>query len=72
MFGEGELVEYYKINFLLVNEHNFTLSDIELMTPYEREIYIVLLLEHLEKKKEAMKSGGGRSIEEGFFGGGWQ
>lgn len=52
MVGDGELLDLMKSNFLLMNEHGFTLTEIEDMTPYEREIYILLLLDHLEKKKK--------------------
>lgn len=54
MFGNGELIEYYRVNLLLVNEHGFSLTEIENMTPYEREVYILILLTHLKKKKDAL------------------
>jgi hypothetical protein len=53
MIGNGELLDLMKSNFLLMNEHHFSLSEIEDMVPYEREIYIMLLLDHLEFKKKA-------------------
>lgn len=56
MFGNGELIEYYKINTLLMKEHGFSLSEIENMTPYEREIYIHVLINHLKKKQEAIQN----------------
>ncbi len=57
MFAEngGELIDYYKTNFLLQKKHNFSLSEIENMVPFEREIYIMLLLELLEKEKNTPK-----------------
>ena len=55
MFGNGELIEYYRVNFLLMNEHNFSLAEIEDMTPYEKEIYVLLLINHLKKKTEMQK-----------------
>jgi hypothetical protein len=50
MYGNGELMDYLQTNFLLMNEHHFRLSEIEEMLPYERHIYIMLLLAHLDKK----------------------
>ena len=50
MFVNDELMDYLQTNFLLINEHNFSLSEIENMLPYERQIYIMLLLAHLDKK----------------------
>jgi hypothetical protein len=40
-----------------MNEHHFSLSEIEDMVPYEREIYIMLLLDHLERKKKNLQQG---------------
>ncbi len=48
----GELMDYLQTNFLLMNEHHFNLSEIENMIPYERQIYIMLLLAHLDKKNK--------------------
>ena len=52
----GELIDIFKTDFLLFNEHNFILNDIDSMIPYEREIYVKILIDHLEKKKEASKA----------------
>lgn len=56
IFANGELIEFFRVNFLLMNEHNFSLSEIELMTPYEREIYVLLLMSHLKQKQEKLKN----------------
>jgi hypothetical protein len=56
MFGnDGQMLhDYYKTNFILMNKHEFRLSEIEdNMYPWERELYISLLLEMLEKEKNA-------------------
>jgi hypothetical protein len=37
----------------LAQHHKYLISDIEGLLPYERDIYIDLLLEFLEKQKEA-------------------
>lgn len=55
MFATGELADIYKTDFLLSKEHNITLSEIDNMIPYERLIYIHIVMEYLEKKKKAMK-----------------
>lgn len=54
MVGNDELVDLLKTNFLLMHEHNFSLTEIEEMVPYEREIYLLMLIEHLEKKKKQL------------------
>jgi len=45
-----DLVSYYKINFALMQHHKYSLSDIENMIPWEREIYISLLKQHIEEE----------------------
>lgn len=34
---------------------NYSLSDIEYMMPWEREIYLTLLNEHLKEREEELK-----------------
>jgi hypothetical protein len=45
-----DLVSYYRINFALMQHHKYSLSDIENMIPWEREIYISLLKQHIEEE----------------------
>lgn len=46
------------MNFLLAFEYNFDINILESMIPYEREIYVSMLLDHLEKKKKAKQQKG--------------
>tara|TARA_R100001377_G_scaffold80563_1_gene59548 strand:+ start:392 stop:529 length:138 start_codon:yes stop_codon:yes gene_type:complete len=39
----------------MVQHHNWSLTELEEMMPWEREIYVGLLLEFLEKEEEEMK-----------------
>tara|TARA_B100001113_G_scaffold216703_1_gene177774 strand:+ start:894 stop:1076 length:183 start_codon:yes stop_codon:yes gene_type:complete len=55
-----DLVSYYKINFALMQHHKYSLSDIENMIPWEREIYLSLLKQFIEEenlKNQAANSG---------------
>lgn len=45
----------YKTNFLLMQEHNYSLTELENMIPWEREVYVSMLIEHLNKKSEENK-----------------
>ena len=38
-------------NFALMQHHNWSLSDIESMIPWEREVYVGYLVKFLEKQK---------------------
>lgn len=41
-----------------MQHHNYSLSDLENMIPYEREIYINLLAQFLQEQKEKMEQMG--------------
>lgn len=49
------LYEYYKINFLMQQEHSWSIAMIEEFIPFERDVYIGLLAEHIQKKIEQQK-----------------
>lgn len=36
--------------------HNYSLADVEDMIPFEREIYVSLLVRHLEEEKQRIES----------------
>ena len=38
------------MNFSLMKHHNWSLSDVENMMPWEREIYTNLLMQYLEEE----------------------
>jgi len=43
---------YYKTNFALMQHHKYSLSDIENMMPFERQVYVSLLTQYLEQVKQ--------------------
>lgn len=49
------LVSYYKINYQLMQNHKYSLSDLEEMIPWEREIYLEMLLAEIKERKEEMQ-----------------
>ena len=49
------LVNYYNTNFQMMQHHKYSLNELEDMMPWEREIYIKLLLNHLEEESERNK-----------------
>ena len=50
-----DLVSYYKLNFALMQHHKYSLTELENMIPWEREIYVGLLLQHLEEEEMKRK-----------------
>ena len=49
------LVNYYRTNFQLMQVHNYSLSELENMMPWEREIYVTLLIQHIKEENEKNK-----------------
>jgi len=52
------LENYYKINFALMQYHKYSLTEIENMIPWERDIYVELLKAHLEEEKQKQQQNG--------------
>ena len=47
-----DLETFYRINFALMQYHKYSLSDVEYMMPWEREIYLALLEQHIVDEEE--------------------
>ena len=47
-------------NFSLMQHHNYSLTELENMMPWEREIYVDMLMEHIneENKKQEEQNRG--------------
>ena len=52
LLSHNTLANYYSTVFALVQHHKYSISEIENLIPYERDIYISMLQEHLKKEKE--------------------
>ena len=46
-----DLESYYRINFALLQYHKYSLTEVENLIPWERDIYIGMLKQHLEDEK---------------------
>tara|TARA_A100001388_G_C28666533_1_gene449398 strand:- start:319 stop:510 length:192 start_codon:yes stop_codon:yes gene_type:complete len=50
------LEHYYEINFKMCMHENFiTLTEIENLVPYEREVYLALLNEHVKEENRKIR-----------------
>lgn len=45
-------MNYYKTNFNLMQFHKYSLTELENMMPWERQLYIDLLKEHIKEHNE--------------------
>lgn len=46
------LAQYYDSTFQLMQYHNYSLSEIDGLIPWEREVYLSMLMEHIKEQKE--------------------
>ena len=46
-----DLENYFRLNFSLIQYHKYSLTEIENMIPWERDIYVGLLQSHLEEER---------------------
>ena len=51
-----ELESYFRINFALMQYHKYSLTEIENMMPWERDIYLALLKQHIDEENEKVKA----------------
>jgi hypothetical protein len=51
------LANLYELNFALMQHHKYSLSELDNMIPFEREIYVSFLKNFLEEQAEQQKNG---------------
>jgi len=45
----------FKTNFAMVQHHKYSFTEIESMMPWERDVYVQMLVEHVEKENERIR-----------------
>ena len=53
--AHDSLYNYYNTNFGMMQYHKYSLTEIENMMPWEREIYIGLLMEHIKEENQRIE-----------------
>jgi hypothetical protein len=54
-----DLASYYKINFALMQHHKYSITELENMIPWEKDIYVALLEQYIEDENLKQKQKGG-------------
>ena len=54
-FRHENLGNYYKTNFALMQHHKYSLTELENMIPWERQVYVDMLINYLEEENEKLK-----------------
>jgi len=49
--AHNNLENYFRLNFAMMQYHKYSLTEIENMIPWERDIYVGLLQSHLEEER---------------------
>jgi hypothetical protein len=52
-----DLENYFRLNFALIQYHKYSLWEIESLIPWERDIYVELLKQHLEEERLKQQNG---------------
>ncbi len=56
MWSSNEsLVNHYKTNFALLQHHKYSLTELDNMIPWEREVYISLLSQYIKEENDKIK-----------------
>ena len=50
------LENYYKTNFALMQHHKYSLTELENMMPWERDVYVNLLLAFIQEEERRQKA----------------
>jgi len=53
------LESYFKITFALMQHHKYSLTEIENMIPWEKDIYVTLLEQYIEEENLKNKQNSG-------------
>jgi len=49
------LLNYYETNFALMHYHKWDLEQLDNLLPWEKEIYVTMLLQHLKEEERKYK-----------------
>jgi hypothetical protein len=55
-FSYDNLGNFFQTNFSLMQHHKYSLTELDNMLPWERQIYIDMLVRYLEEERERLKA----------------
>jgi hypothetical protein len=58
MMVHNNIGNYYKTIFALVQHHKYSITEIEALIPFERDLYVAMLLNYIEEENERQKQQG--------------
>ena len=54
--AHNNLENYFRLNFAMMQYHKYSLTEIENMMPWEREVYTTFLMQYLEEVKQKQEA----------------
>lgn len=57
--SHSSLANYYSTVFALAQHHKYSITEIEGLIPFERDIYVQMLMDYLKEVEEAKKKNTG-------------
>jgi hypothetical protein len=55
MLCHDSLANMYNTNFALLQHHKYSLTELENMLPWEREVYVNMLVKYIKEENERLK-----------------
>lgn len=55
MFGYDTLMNYYRTNFNLMQHHKYSLTELDELIPWEKQIYVRMLTDFIREQNEKLK-----------------
>ena len=55
IFRHDNLRNHYQTNFSLMQHHKYSLTELDNMIPWERDIYVSMLIQYIEQENEKIK-----------------
>jgi len=49
------LGNYFQTNFALLQHHKYSLTELDNMIPWERQVYLDLLMKHIDEENERVR-----------------
>ena len=53
----NNISNYYKVIFSLAQHHKYSISEIENLIPFERDLYVEMLVDYIEEEKAKQQQG---------------
>jgi len=50
--SHNSLANYYTLNFALMQHHKYSLTELENMIPFERDLYVQMLMDFIKQETE--------------------